>query len=81
MKNRKLKKKNQKTKKPPSSNALKFQANNLGVCLSLQSWRWCLRCCSVVISSKGKRKAEQNYTHTLTKTPPSVPSSNAIQFQ
>jgi hypothetical protein len=29
---------------------------------SLQSWRWCLRCCSVVVSSKGTHKEEQN-TH------------------
>jgi hypothetical protein len=29
----------------------------------LQSWRWCLWCCSVVVSSKGMHKEEQNYTH------------------
>jgi hypothetical protein len=37
-----------------------FSVNNLGVRLSLQSWRWCLRCCSVVVSSKGMHKVEQN---------------------
>jgi hypothetical protein len=37
-----------------------FSLNNFGVCLSLQSWRWCLRCCSVVVSSKGTHKVEQN---------------------
>jgi hypothetical protein len=36
-----------------------FSLNNFGVCLSLQSWRWCLRC-SVVVSSKGTHKVEQN---------------------
>jgi hypothetical protein len=28
--------------------------------LILQSWRWCLRCGSVVVSSKGKNKVNQN---------------------
>jgi hypothetical protein len=42
-----------------------FCFNNLGVRLSLQSWRWCLRC-SVVVSSRGTHKVEQNYTHTHT---------------
>jgi hypothetical protein len=37
-----------------------FSLNYFGVCLSLQSWRWCLRCCSVVVSSKGAHKVEQN---------------------
>jgi hypothetical protein len=37
-----------------------FSLNNFGVRLSLQSWRWCLRCCSVVVSSKGTHKVEQN---------------------
>jgi hypothetical protein len=45
-----------------------FNLNNLGVCLSLPSWRWCLRCCSVVVSSKGTHKVEHNYTHTHTHT-------------
>jgi hypothetical protein len=45
-----------------------FSLNNVGVHLSLQSWRWCLRCCSVVVSSKGMNKVEQNYTHTHTHT-------------
>jgi NADH:ubiquinone oxidoreductase subunit B-like Fe-S oxidoreductase len=59
-----------------------FNLINLGVHLSLQSCRWCLRCCSVVVSSKGTHKVEQNYTHMHTKkTPTSVPSSNAIQYQ
>jgi hypothetical protein len=49
--------------------------------LSLQSWRWCLRCCSVVVSSKGKNKISQNHTKQTNKKPRSVPSSNAIQFQ
>jgi hypothetical protein len=39
-----------------------FSLNNFGVRLSLQSWRWCLRCCSVVVSSKGMHKVEQNCT-------------------
>jgi hypothetical protein len=39
-----------------------FSLNNFGVHLSLQSWRWCLRCCSVVVSSKGTHKVEQNCT-------------------
>jgi hypothetical protein len=39
-----------------------FSLNNLGVHLSLQSWRWCPRCCSVVVSSKGMHKVEQNCT-------------------
>jgi hypothetical protein len=37
-----------------------FSLNYYGVYLSLQSWRWCLRCCSVVVSSKGMHKVEQN---------------------
>jgi hypothetical protein len=45
-----------------------FSLNNLGVRLSLQSWSWCLRCCSVVVSSNGMHKVEQNCTHTHTKT-------------
>jgi hypothetical protein len=40
-----------------------FNVNNFCVCLSLQSWRWCLRCCSVVVASKGTHKVEQNCTH------------------
>jgi hypothetical protein len=39
-----------------------FSLNNFGVHLSLQSWRWCLRCCSVVVSSKGTHKVEQHCT-------------------
>jgi hypothetical protein len=38
-----------------------------------------LRCCSVVVSSKEKNKIKQNPQNK--KTPQSVPSSNAIQFQ
>jgi hypothetical protein len=49
--------------------------------LSLQSWRWCLRCCSVVVSSNGKNKIKQNCTKQTKKNLQSVPSSNAIQFQ
>jgi hypothetical protein len=45
--------------------------------LSLQSWRWCLRCCSVVVSSKGMHKVEQNYTH-IQKKPHQVPQ---VQMQ
>jgi hypothetical protein len=37
-----------------------FSLNNFDVCLSLQSWRWCLRCCSVVVSSNWMHKVEQN---------------------
>jgi hypothetical protein len=47
-----------------------FNLINLGVHLSLQSCRWCLRCCSVVVSSKGTHKVEQNYTHMHTKKNP-----------
>jgi hypothetical protein len=43
-----------------------FSLNNFGVCLSVQFWRWCLRCCSVVVSSKGTHKVEQKCTHTKT---------------
>jgi hypothetical protein len=39
---------------------LSFSLNNFGVHLSLQSWRWCLRCCSVVVSLKGTLKVQQN---------------------
>jgi hypothetical protein len=39
-----------------------FSLNNFGVHFSLQSWRWCLRCFSVVVSSKGTHKVEQNCT-------------------
>jgi hypothetical protein len=39
-----------------------FSLNNFGVHLSLQSWRWCLRCCSVIVSSNGMHKVEQNCT-------------------
>jgi hypothetical protein len=49
-----------------------FSLNNFGVRLSLQSWTWCLRCCSVVVSSKGTHKVEHNCTHKkskLTKCP------------
>jgi hypothetical protein len=45
-----------------------FSLNNLGVHLILQSWRWCFRCCSVVVSSKGTHKVEENYTHTQNPT-------------
>jgi hypothetical protein len=41
--------------------------------LSLQSWRWCLRCCSVVVSLKGTHKVEQNYTHTQKENPTKCP--------
>jgi hypothetical protein len=37
-----------------------FSLNNFGVRFSLHSWWWCLRCCSVVVSSKGMHKVEQN---------------------
>jgi hypothetical protein len=57
MKNRKLKKKNLSVQMQS-----RFSLNNFGVSLSLQSWRWCLRCCSVVVSSKGTHKVEQNCT-------------------
>jgi hypothetical protein len=40
----------------------------------------CLRSSSVVVSSKGKNKIKQNCTKEK-KTPQSVPSANAIQFQ
>jgi hypothetical protein len=50
-----------------------FSLNNLGVHLILQSWRWCLRYCSVVVSSKGTHKVEQNYTHTHKKNPTKCP--------
>jgi NADH:ubiquinone oxidoreductase subunit B-like Fe-S oxidoreductase len=39
---------------------LSFSLNNFGVRVSLQSWRQCLRCCCVVVSSKGTHKVEQN---------------------
>jgi hypothetical protein len=55
-----------------------FRLNNLGVCLSLQSWRWCLRYCSVVVSSKGTDKVEQNYTHTQKQKPHQV---SQVQMQ
>jgi hypothetical protein len=45
-----------------------FSLSNFGVHLSFQSWRWCLRCCSVVVSAKGTYKVEQNCTHTHKKT-------------
>jgi hypothetical protein len=54
MKNRKLKKNLQ------VQMQWSFSLNNFGVRLSLQSWRWCLRCWSVVVSSKGMHKVEQN---------------------
>jgi len=84
----KIKMENRNLKKTPKNFQVymqcSFSLNNLGVRLNLQSWSWCLRCCSVVVSSKGMHKVEQNYTlthtHTHTKAPPSVPSSNAIQF-
>jgi hypothetical protein len=41
--------------------------------LSLQSWWWCLRCCSVVVSSKRTHKVEQNYTHPHKKNPTKCP--------
>jgi hypothetical protein len=56
MKNRKFK------KNPPVQMQRSFSLNNFGVCLRLQSWRWCLRCCSVVVLSKGMHKVEQNCT-------------------
>jgi hypothetical protein len=49
-----------------------FSLNNLGVRLSLQSWSWCLRC-SVVVSSKGTHKVEQNYTTHAQKKPTKCP--------
>jgi hypothetical protein len=63
MENRKLKKKNFQVYMQCS-----FSLNNLGVHLNLQSWSWCLRCCSVVVSSKVMHKVEQNYTLTHTHT-------------
>jgi hypothetical protein len=60
MENRKLKK-----KKPKNFQVYmqcSFSLNNLDVCLNLHSWSWCLRCCSVVVSSKGVHKVEQNCT-------------------
>jgi hypothetical protein len=39
-----------------------FSLNYFVVCLSLHFWRLCLRCCSVVVSSKGMHKVEQNCT-------------------
>jgi hypothetical protein len=41
--------------------------------LSLQCWTWCLRCCSVVVSSKGTHKVEQNYKHPHKKNPTNCP--------
>jgi hypothetical protein len=40
-----------------------FSLNNLDVRLNLQSWSFCLRCCSVVVSSKGMHKVEHTHTH------------------
>jgi hypothetical protein len=76
MENRKLKKKNQKTLQVQMQ--WSFSLNNLGVRLNLQSWRWCLRCCSVVVSSKGMHKVEQNYIHTHTQKPHQV---SQVQMQ
>jgi hypothetical protein len=50
-----------------------FSLNYLGVRLSLQSWRWCLKCCYVVVSSNGTHKVEQNYTHMHKKKPTKCP--------
>jgi hypothetical protein len=44
-----------------------FSLNNFGVHLILQSWRWFLRCCLVVVSSKGTHKVEQICTHKKNK--------------
>jgi hypothetical protein len=69
MENRKLKKKtNQKPKNLQVYLQCSFSLNNFGVHLSLQYWRWCLRCCFVVVSSKGTHKVEQNYTDSHTHT-------------
>jgi hypothetical protein len=66
MKNRKFKKK----KYLQVQMQWSFSLNNLGVCLSIQSWRWCLRCCSVVVSAKGTHKVEQNCTKKKNKKKP-----------
>jgi hypothetical protein len=43
---------------------------------------WCLRSSSVVVSSKGKKTKNKTTQNIQTKkTPQSVPSSNAIEFQ
>jgi hypothetical protein len=72
MENRKFKKK---TKNFQVYMQCSFSLNNLGVVLNLQSWSWGLRCCSVVVSSKGIHKVEQNYTltHTHKKSPTKCP--------
>jgi hypothetical protein len=66
--------KNSKKSKNPKNLQVQMQWSfsliNLCVHLSLQSWRWCLRCCSVVVSSEGMHKVEQNYIHTHTKKKP-----------
>jgi hypothetical protein len=71
MENRKLKKKDKKNLQVNMQ--CSFNLNNLGVRLSLQSWRWCLRRCSVVVSSKGTHKVEQNCTHTHKNKPTKCP--------
>jgi hypothetical protein len=84
MENRKLKK-TKKTKKPKNFQVYmqcNFSLNNLDVRLNLQSWSWCLRCCSVVVSSKGMHKVEQNYTHTHTEEKKKKPHQvSPVQMQ
>jgi hypothetical protein len=58
-----------------------FSLNNLDVRLNLQSWSWCLRCCSVVVSSKGMHKVEQNYTHTHTQKKKKKSPTKCPQFK
>jgi hypothetical protein len=79
MENRKLKK-----KKPKNFQVYmqcNFSLNNLDVRLNLQSWSWCLRCCSVVVSSKGMHKVEQNYTHTHTEEKKKKSPTKCPQFK
>jgi hypothetical protein len=58
-----------------------FSLNNFGVHLSLQSWGWCLRCCSVVVSSKGMHKVEQKCTKkTPTKCPKFKCNTVSVSF-
>jgi hypothetical protein len=53
----------------------------LGVHLSLQSWRWCLRCCSVVVSSKGTHKVEQNCAKTKQKQKTKTHKVSQVQIK
>jgi hypothetical protein len=62
----------------------KVSVNNFGVSPSASNPGDVLRSSSVVVSSKGKKPNQtkpNKTTHTQKKTPQSVSSSNAVQFQ